>query len=193
MLTAVFRPQMCFQQHHERVLCVVFIPVNFFSRIQKYGTRRLYPWLWIFLHVCNAQILKYKPFFYTALSLILAQMLFDFVLHKIEAFWNAAFPALCRIFNDPGLRVVKLIRASWAVVSLINIAIAYLLSWLQFGLDDPGFKSRQRQTFFLFYRTSRPALGPTHSPVGTGTVLPSPFYSLVLWSQTLISPFGVSK
>lgn len=65
-------------------------------------------------------------------------------------FWNAACPALSRIFDDPGLWV-KLIHTSWAIVSLINIGIAYSVSWLQFGLDDPGFKSRQRQGFFFSF------------------------------------------
>jgi hypothetical protein len=126
-------------------------------------------------------------------SLTLAQMLFHFFPSVAQRhFWNAACPAHCRIFDDPGLRV-KSIHTSWAIVSLINIGISYSLSWVQFGLDDPGFRSRQRQGFFLFYKTSRPALGSTHPPMGTGTVLPLPFYSLFLWNQTPISPFGVSK
>jgi hypothetical protein len=79
------------------------------------------------------------------LSLTLAQMLSDFFFCIAQRhFWNAACPALCKIFDDPGLRVVKLIHTPWAIVSLINIGIAYLVSWLQFGLDDPRFKSRQR-------------------------------------------------
>jgi hypothetical protein len=107
-------------------------------------------------------------------------------------FWNAACPALCRIFDDPGLRVVKLIHTSWAIVSLINIGIAYSVSWLQFGLDDPGFKSRQRQGFFFTILPDRLWGLPTLQ-WGQGQFYLYRFFSLFVWNQTLISPFGVSK
>jgi hypothetical protein len=36
---------------------------------------------------------------------------------------------------------------------------------LGYGLDDWGFDSRQRLGIFLFTTVSRPALGPTQTPI----------------------------
>jgi hypothetical protein len=33
------------------------------------------------------------------------------------------------------------------------------------GVNDPGFNSQQRQEIFLFFETSRPALGPIRSSI----------------------------
>jgi hypothetical protein len=39
------------------------------------------------------------------------------------------------------------------------------LPYLFYGLDDPGFESRQGLGIFLFATASRPALGPTQPPI----------------------------
>lgn len=39
--------------------------------------------------------------------------------------------------------------------------MSYTVWWLGFGLDGPGFGSRQRQEIYLFSKTSRQALWPT--------------------------------
>jgi hypothetical protein len=36
-----------------------------------------------------------------------------------------------------------------------------ILENIVYGLDDPGFISRQGQEIFLFYKMCRPAMGPT--------------------------------
>jgi hypothetical protein len=68
-------------------------------------------------------------------------------------FWNAACPALCRIFDDPGLRVSKLIRTSWAVVSLINKQF-YLYLFTPFYETRPSFlRLVCRSNTFILYQT----------------------------------------
>jgi hypothetical protein len=56
--------------------------------------------------------------------------------------------------------------------SYLYAIVTYSRSWdssvgiaLGYGLDDRGFKSRQELGMFPFTTTSRPALGPTQSPV----------------------------
>jgi hypothetical protein len=67
-----------------------------------------------FLFTCFAQILKCKAFLDVALSLTVAQMLFDLYVYV----------ALCRIFDSPGL-LFFLILTVWSIMSLLNVGIAY--------------------------------------------------------------------
>jgi hypothetical protein len=50
-------------------------------------------------------------------------------------------------------------------VVLVVIIRAGMAQRYSSGLDDRGFESRQGLEIFIFTTTSRPAQGPTHSPV----------------------------